>query len=142
MRRLFLLSLSRDTEWVLVQRFSTAEQIDAWRRSDEHQKLMDELTPYLESENLAISEWKDTIYGTIGSISVAVVTQVKKGQEEAYFAYERKYQAAQARTPGYRGAYVEHPKKGTAGIWKLLLDLIRQSYGPMVFFGRAKEGIG
>ena len=118
---------SRDTEWTLVQRFSTEEEMDAWRESDQHRKLIDELTPYLESENLALSEWKDTVYGTVGSISVAVITQVKKGQESAYFTCEGKYQAAQARAPGYRGAYVEHPKDGTAGMWKTLIRFDSQS---------------
>jgi len=118
---------SRDTEWVLVQRFSSKEQIDAWRKSDKHQNLKDELTPYLDSKNFTIMEWIDSVYGTVGSIAVGVVTHVKEGQEAAYFACEGKYQAAQARAPGYRGAYVQPPERGAAGLWTTLIRFDSQS---------------
>lgn len=101
-------------EWVLVQQFSTQELIEAWLSSAERKKLMTELAPDLGSGKVALSEGLDPNYGFA---SVAVVTQVKKGQERDYFALESKYQAAQARTAGYRGAYVQH--KG--GNWTTLI---------------------
>lgn len=109
------------TGWVLAQRFSTSEQIEEWLKSDGHRKLMDELTPDLESKKVAVSESIDSTHATVGNVSVAVVTRVKEGQEKSYFAYERQYQSAQARAPGYRGAYVQPPTSGTAGIWTTLI---------------------
>jgi len=84
-----------ENEWVLVQRFYTSEQVDAWQKSPSRQKLLDELTPYVDSKLVAISESMDPTYATWGAISVAVMTHVKKGGEKAYLAYERNYQSAQ-----------------------------------------------
>jgi antibiotic biosynthesis monooxygenase (ABM) superfamily enzyme len=75
---------------------------------------MGELSPYLESKEVTLAE---SIDPTGGSVSIAVVTHVKEGHEKEYFAYERKYQSAQARTPGYHGAYVQPPQKSTPGSW-------------------------
>lgn len=106
-------SIIGTTEWILVQRFHTIKQIEAWQTSNEHRRLMDELTPYLNSQEVAISESIDTR----GSISVAVVTHVKEGQEKPYFAYEKRYQSAQAKKPGYCGVYVQPPTGGATGTW-------------------------
>lgn len=109
------------SEWILVQRFYTSDQIEAWLNSNVHRKLIDELTPYVDSKEVTISESIDLTYTAGDCSSVAVVTRVKKGYEKTYFAYEREYQAAQARTPGYHGAYVQPPKNGAAGTWVTII---------------------
>ena len=112
--------------WTLAERFHTAEQIEAWLDSEPHRQLMNELEPYLKRREVVLSTSRDPTSG--GSISVAVVTRVKEGQEAAYLAYERQYQAAQAIAPGYHGAYVQPPaipnhppSKGGAGTWITIL---------------------
>lgn len=109
------------TGWVLVQRFSTQEQCQAWQHSDIHRMLMDEMTPYINSKEVLLSQSTDSTYANTACVSVAVVTRVKTGQEKAYLAYEKQYQAAQALKPGYRGVYVQPPTHGTAGIWTTLI---------------------
>lgn len=108
---------SGGNEWVLVLRFRSQPQIDAWLQSDAHRRLFDELSPYLQNKEVAISEAADLTYASRGGISVAVVTQVKEGYEKAYCAFESRYQSAQARSPGYYGAYVQPPLNGAAGTW-------------------------
>lgn len=109
------------SEWVLVQRFYTQEQCEAWLKSEEHRKLISELAPDLNSKKVTLSESTSSTYANTGSVSVAVVTRVKEGQEQAYLAYEKQYQSAQALKPGYRGAYVQPPTQGTPGIWTTLI---------------------
>lgn len=108
---------SGDSEWTLVQRFYTQEELDEWLKSNPRKQLMDEMAPYLENKEVSLTESVDSKYAGGGSVSVAVVTHVKEGHEKAYFAYEGKYQAAQARAPGYHGAYVQPPISGNSGIW-------------------------
>lgn len=107
--------------WILVQHFSTVEQMLDWLKSTQHQTLLNELKPYLDTGEVDLSESMGATASIGGSTSLAVVTQVKKGQENAYLAYEKNYQSAQARASGFRGAYVQPPKKGAAGNWVTIL---------------------
>lgn len=109
---------SEGSAWVLMQRFYTPEQIEEWLKSDVHQTLMNELKPYLDSKEVTLSEERDP---TGGNISVAVVTRVKPGNEKEYFAFEGKYQSAQARMPGYHGAFVQPPLKNSPDSWTTII---------------------
>lgn len=109
------------TQWILEQRFYTPAQIDEWLNSSEHRKLMEELKSDVDSKKVVISETIDSSYAFKGGISVAVATRVKDGHEKAYFTHERKYQSAQARKPGYRGAYVQPPTSNTPGVWVTII---------------------
>ena len=50
-----------------------------------------------------------------------IVTDVKPGMEDEYFAWETKIQTAQAQFTGYRGAYMQPPVPGKQGQWATLL---------------------
>jgi antibiotic biosynthesis monooxygenase (ABM) superfamily enzyme len=109
------------TEWTLVQRFHSPEKIDSWRVSEPRLKLLEELAPKLERKEISLSEGVERTYGTVGSVAVAVVTQVKPGQEAAYCKCEGAYQSAQAKCSGYRGVYVQPPTSGTPGMWTTII---------------------
>jgi hypothetical protein len=107
--------------WVLVQHFYTQEQCETWLKSNEHRKLIKELAPDLNSKKVTLSESANAAYANTGNFSVAVVTRVKEGQEQAYLNYEKQYQSAQALKPGYRGAFVQPPSHGVTGVWTTLI---------------------
>jgi uncharacterized protein len=107
--------------WILVQRFYSLEQLKTWQASDEHHSLLEELLPDINSKKVTVSESVDSTVTTCGGVAVAVVTRVKKGQEKDYFAYERKYQSAQAHAPGYSGSFVQPPIKKSSGIWTTII---------------------
>lgn len=113
--------LAGTTEWTLIQHFSTQEQLQVWLKSPQHQELKDELKAPLDRHEVAIAELIEPTDAICGSLSLAVVTHVRPGQEKAYYAYEIDYQSAQAQAPGFRGAYVQPPKKGGAGTWVTIL---------------------
>jgi antibiotic biosynthesis monooxygenase (ABM) superfamily enzyme len=114
-------SASGQAEWALVQRFSTPEQIETWRQSEPRRKLYDEIAPALERKEITVSEAVDANYGNVGNVAVAIVTQVKAGQEDEYVKCEGAFQTAQARSPGYRGVYLQPPTSGRPGVWTTLI---------------------
>ena len=109
------------SSWVLVQHFYTQEQCETWLKSPQHRLLIKELAPDINSKKVSLSESANAAYANTGNFSVAVVTRVKEGQEQAYLNHEKQYQSAQALKPGYRGAYVQPPTHGMAGVWTTLI---------------------
>jgi uncharacterized protein len=108
-------------QWTLVQRFYSAAGIETWRQCEPRRKLLEELAANLNNNELSLTETTDISYGFVGSVAVAIVTHVKPGQEAEYRECERNFQSAQVKYPGYRGAYIQPPTTGTAGIWTTLI---------------------
>jgi antibiotic biosynthesis monooxygenase (ABM) superfamily enzyme len=108
-------------EWLLVQRFHNSELLASWRTSAARRRLIDELQPRVDKNEVVLSESIDTRYGTIGTVAVAIVTQVKPGQEATYCHCEGMFQSAQAKRPGYRGVYLQPPTKSTPGMWTTII---------------------
>lgn len=106
-------------EWVLVQQLRTPSELEALLLATERKELIEELQPDCDSLKVSLSESNESKYRA--SISVAVVTQVKKGYEEDYFEFEQKFQAAQAKTPGYRGTYVQPPFTHKTEAWTTII---------------------
>jgi antibiotic biosynthesis monooxygenase (ABM) superfamily enzyme len=109
-----------DAQWTLVQRFYSAAEVERWLQSESRRKLLEEIAPKLDKNEIALSETMDASYGSAGSVAVAIVTHIKPGQEREYCECERNFQTAQTKYPGYRGAYLQPPTRGTPGIWTTL----------------------
>jgi antibiotic biosynthesis monooxygenase (ABM) superfamily enzyme len=105
-------------DWKLVQRFSTADQAKAWQQSEPRNKLVTELSG---SGAIKLSDEIAHFDSTFGNVATAIVTDVKPGMEDEYFAWETKIQTVQAGFPGYRGAYLQPPPPGRTGQWATLL---------------------
>jgi antibiotic biosynthesis monooxygenase (ABM) superfamily enzyme len=112
---------STKNDWSLVQRFKSEEDLIRWSQSSQRAKFMGEILPLVENGAIEVSESTTESYGTTGSVAVAIVTEVKPGQESAYGEIEGAFQRAQARRRGYRGVYVQPPTSGTKGLWTTLL---------------------
>jgi uncharacterized protein len=107
--------------WTLVQRFHEHQLIAEWQGNSERLKLLEELAPKIEGNEIALTEAESSTYGTVGSVAVAIVTHVKSGLESTYREFEKQFQSAQAKQPGYRGVYLQPPTKTTPGIWTTLI---------------------
>jgi antibiotic biosynthesis monooxygenase (ABM) superfamily enzyme len=108
-------------EWTLVQRFNSVEAVERWKSSEVRKAHLAELEEPIAKDEVEVSEAMDQSFGTVGSVAVAIVTKVKPGQEKNYCVCEGKYQSAQAKRKGYRGAYLQPPTSGTPGIWTTLI---------------------
>lgn len=107
--------------WTLVQRFYDHHLIDEWHANAERLKLLEELAPKIEGNQISLSETESSSFGTVGSVAVAIVTHVKSGLESTYREFEKQFQSAQAKQPGYCGVYLQPPTKTTPGMWTTLI---------------------
>jgi uncharacterized protein len=104
-----------------VQRFHEHHLIAEWQANSDRLKLLEEMAPKIEGNEIALTEAECSTYGTVGSVAVAIITHVKSGMESTYHEFEKRFQSAQARRRGYRGVYLQPPTKKTPGVWTTLI---------------------
>lgn len=107
--------------WTLVQRFYAQPLIAESQAHPDWLKLLEEVAPKIEANEITLTNSVSSSHGTIGSVAVAIVTQVKPGQESTYLEFEKQFQSAQAKRRGYRGVYLQPPTKKTPGVWTTLI---------------------
>lgn len=108
-----------DPKWVLVEWFRGNEQLTAWQSSANRQSLKDEfVVQYPEAD---LQEEVSLKVGSRGSVATAIMTHVKPGMEEAYREWEFRVKLAQAKFPGYRGAYYQPPMDKSFDQWTSLI---------------------
>lgn len=107
--------------WTLVQRFHDEQLISEWKANSERLKLLDEVAPKIERNEISLTDSVGSTFGTVGSVAVAIVTNVKAGLESTYLDFEKQFQSAQAKRRGYRGVYLQPPTTKTPGVWTTLI---------------------
>jgi antibiotic biosynthesis monooxygenase (ABM) superfamily enzyme len=112
--------IANHPDWALVQRFRK-DEMAGWKDSEKRRSLFDKLHESLSPEALKPTDELRTDSDGLGSVATAIITEVIPGSEAAYRDWEVKIQSAQARSPGYCGAYVQPPTKGSTGRWTTLL---------------------
>ncbi len=113
---------SLETEWIFIQRFSNPLNVTAWRESKEWQALKGELTKFLVEGSDSLQE---DILGAShmqGGVTEVFVTQVSPDKEEAFHQWIAKIHQAEAKFPGFRGAYVQAPSREKSHHWITLLQ--------------------
>ncbi len=105
---------TQNKDWTLVQRFTNADQAKVLKQSDQHRQLVKEISDMKTVRPLS-EITKDT--PPTGNVGTAIVTDIKPGMEDQYFAWEESIQTAQARFPGYRGNYFQPPAPGSHRKW-------------------------
>ena len=111
--------------WNVLLRFTDSARLEAWRKSETWQRLLEDAAPLLAEKSSIEVEVKEAESG--GGVVEVIVTKVKAGQETAYREWEIKAQQAQSKFPGYRGSYVQPPVSGELG-WTTLMrfDTVEQ----------------
>jgi len=106
-----------DADWSLLLHFDSSEHMRNWKNSPERTKLFENADAQFQINETE----QDDNAATIGSVAMAIITQVKPGHEDAYYETAAKYQCAQANYKGYRGAYLQPPTHATPGQWTTLI---------------------
>jgi len=105
------------TDWVILQRFLSADKAAAWLNSPRRLELLKPVLPILVGCD-DINIVADGAAGVQPSpVSAVISTRVKPGREAAYRAWEHKIAAAQARAPGFQGYRFEPPIPGVQDNW-------------------------
>jgi antibiotic biosynthesis monooxygenase (ABM) superfamily enzyme len=108
-------------DWVIVQRFASADAASAWLRSDRRMRLLGDIQPILVGAD-DVHVVRDHAAGVRPApVSAVISTRVKPGQEAAYRAWEQRIAAAQAKFAGFRGYRFEPPIPGVQDDWLAIL---------------------
>ena len=91
-----------------------------WKNSPARLKLLHEMLTNSSRRILVAEEFTDAD-GSHGTVASSIVTDIKPGMEEEFFAWEYKIQTAQAKFTGYRGVYLQPPPPGFPCRWSTLL---------------------
>jgi antibiotic biosynthesis monooxygenase (ABM) superfamily enzyme len=108
-------------DWVILQRFASAEAASAWLRSDRRTQFLNDIQPMLVGPD-DVHVVRDNSGGARPApVSAVISTRVKPGQEAAYRAWEQRIAAAQARSAGFLGYRFEPPIPGVQDDWLAIL---------------------
>jgi hypothetical protein len=108
-------------DWVVLQRFTSADAAVAWLHSEQRQKLVTEVQHLLIGAD-DVHLLRDPGAGVVPApISAVITTRVKPGQETAFRAWEQRIAVAQARSPGFQGYRFEPPIPGVQDDWLAIL---------------------
>jgi antibiotic biosynthesis monooxygenase (ABM) superfamily enzyme len=105
------------TDWVILQRFFSADNAAAWLNSPRRLELLKLVLPILigcDDVNIV----PDGAAGALPApVSAVISTRVKPGCEALYRTWEHKIAATQARARGFQGYRFERPIPGVQQNW-------------------------
>ena len=110
------------SDWVMVQRFQTIEQLRAWLDSDARRSLLDKSASLLVDEGTT-----NVIQGTNMELSPQdmvteiITVSVKPGMEDAYHDWVERIRQVEAKFPGYQGLQLQPPIPGLQDHWVSML---------------------
>lgn len=108
--------------WTIILNFETEETLDAWRRSPERAMILEEVAPLLDGGTLGEQVHAPGTSHTPSTVTEVIFSKIRAGMTERYLKWAERIQEAQARQPGYRGAYLQPPARGTeGGHWTTIL---------------------
>jgi antibiotic biosynthesis monooxygenase (ABM) superfamily enzyme len=109
----------QQSEWMIIQRFSTPKDTSAWHRSLVRQELMEELSYYAVRE---IRETFSSLSDISGGVTEVFITQINPENEKIYCDWIAKVHQIEAKFLGFRGVYVQSPAQSGGVNWITLLQ--------------------
>jgi uncharacterized protein len=108
-------------DWVILQRFTTADHAAAWLRSERRLALLAEALPLLVGADDVHLVRDDAAGALPAPVSTVITTRIKPGREAEFRRWEHRIAAAQARFPGFQGYRFEPPIQGVQEDWLAIL---------------------
>lgn len=110
------------SDWVMVQRFQTLEQLGAWLDSDARRSLLAKGTSLLVDEGTTnVIEGASAEPSPHDMVTEIITVSVKPGMEEAYHDWVDRIRRMEANFPGYQGLQLQPPIPGLQDDWVSLL---------------------
>jgi uncharacterized protein len=108
-------------DWVILQRFRTAENAVDWLHSDAREKLLACARPYLVGPD-DVHLLREGQSGALPApVSMVITTKVTPGREAEFQRWELRIATEQARAPGFSGYRLEPPIPGVQGDFVAIL---------------------
>jgi len=115
-------------DWVILQKFATAEQAQAWLRSKERLSLLETAQPMLIGrDDVHIIEGDESTQPA-DQVSVVISMDLRPGQEEAYRVWNQRITAAEAHYPGFQGHRLNPPIPGVQDDWVTILTFDTEAH--------------
>ena len=115
------------TDWVVVQRFATTQDVQAWLRSPERLRLIEQAQPMLVGHD-DIHVIEDDTPQQSQAVSAVISMRIAPGHEEAYRDWSQRIAAAQAQFPGFQGFKVNPPIPGVQDDWVTILQFDTEAH--------------
>jgi antibiotic biosynthesis monooxygenase (ABM) superfamily enzyme len=110
------------SDWVMVQRFQTIEELRAWLDSEARRSLLDESASLLVDEGTTnVIQGSNTELSPQDMVTEIITVSVKPGMEEAYRDWVDRIRQVEAKFPGYQGLQLQPPIPGLQENWVSLL---------------------
>ena len=110
------------SDWVMVQRFQTIEQLRSWLDSEARRSLLDESASLLVDEGTTnVIQGSNTELSPQDMVTEIITVSVKPGMEEAYRDWVDRIRQVEARFPGYQGLQLQPPIPELQDNWVSLL---------------------
>lgn len=110
------------SDWVMVQRFQTVDELRAWMDSRERRKLLDESASLLVDEGTTnIIQGANSELSEHDMVTEIITVSVKPGMETAYKEWVDRIRGVEASFPGYQGLQLQPPIPGLQDHWVSLL---------------------
>jgi uncharacterized protein len=108
-------------DWVIVQRFETLADAQAWLGSSAREQLLAEAKPWLlGTDDVHVFE-DGEIPNAPRPVSALISTHVEPDRESAFRSWQQRMAAAQSRFPGFEGYRLEPPRPGVQDDWVTIL---------------------
>lgn len=108
--------LNRGHDWIVVQRFAEEASAAGWLESVEYGELIEKLKGFASFKEMPSDEVSQA------GVTEVIIAQVNPETESEYLSWSAKIHQAEARFPGFRGAYLQKPEVGKGRNWITLLQ--------------------
>jgi uncharacterized protein len=108
-------------DWTVIQRFNNAETAQAWLRSEDLARLLDEARwMFVGQEDMHLLP--DGTPQPHSTAAVMISYAVPREQEPAFLKWQSRIQAAEAKFPGFVRHKIERPLRGVHDDWLIVIN--------------------
>ena len=110
-------------DWVIVQRFDSAEHLKGWLDSPQRRDMVARIQPILVGDDAVnVFVGKDTSSTELSEVATAVImTKVSEGSEAEFLTWHDRANEIQSKFPGYIGCELQPPVAGFQDNWVTML---------------------
>jgi uncharacterized protein len=118
----------QQVDWVILQKFATGEQAQAWLRSKERFRLLESAQSMLVGRDDVHIIEGDEAAQPADAISAVISMDIKPGQEEAYRVWNQRITAEETQYPGFQGHRLSPPIPGVQDDWVTILTFDTEAH--------------